>query len=95
MTRIISVSTRLLAFGMITAGLHISPAAANHPGPDSLRSQAEAKPLPNSSSTPEANIKDYEALRPAVRRDLARNNEEFERIKLDEAKRKEFLSDQA
>jgi thiol-disulfide isomerase/thioredoxin len=91
MTRMISVSTRLLAFGMITAGLHIFPAAANHPGPDSLRPQAEGKPLPNSSSTPEANIKAYEALVRQFDETLARNNEEFDRIKHDDAKRKEFL----
>ncbi len=53
--------------------------------------QAELKAPPQRSPGTDASIKDYEALVREYRETLARNNEEFERIKLDEAKRKEFL----
>ena len=93
MTRIMRVTAWLFVFGLDPSWRRQhsrqprTPLAANvlvHP----MRVKARSR---RSSLTRQDNIKDYEELVRQYGETIARNNEEFDRIKLDEAKRKEFL----
>ncbi len=91
MTRMAKAKASLVVFLMIAVGPQAFAAAATRPSDDTPDTQAKAKPESNASPTSQANIKDYEDLVREYHETIARNNDEFDRIKLDEAKRQEFL----
>ena len=80
-----------LAFAAMLTGPQAPVQAANERGRETTETHADLKAFPQRSAGTDAAIKDYEALVRAYEETLARNHEELERIKLDEAKRKEFL----
>jgi thiol-disulfide isomerase/thioredoxin len=91
MTRMMRVTAWLLAFVLINIEPLYDGAAAREPGRENSGRQADGKPQPKPSVAPGTSIKDYEALVKEWEETHTRNNAEFERIKSDDAKRKEFL----